>query len=324
MAIILSGTGLADFNVGPLVSPTPTINSAVLSPYVQEGIQFNSGQGYRINFAAGSTRWFSFYIYNTDSSMQDEDIIRWRAPDGTLIARMRATTAEDAVFQYFDAVGSAVTINSQIDWNNSLYRWDFEIDIADSGGAFRWYVDGVLQGEFTGDTLLRGQSTVDEMEIRDGGAGSGSYCAYSAIIIADEDTTDLEFEQLRPSGAGTLSDWTGDLENVAKDRIADANFMYAEADGDEQTFALDDSSGDFSTGYEVVEVRSAIRALGNAGALRACIYEGTTLGEGSTETVTLEGQPFQAAFPTNPDTGLAWTHAELNSMEIGFKRVAAP
>lgn len=222
-------------------------------------------------------------------------------------------------------VSANTTTPNAIDINISNY------DVED-GGSVRVWVNNTLAFAVYDTTLFTdGNDSINEWRLS--GLGSGIEfdtnkvsLSYSQVAIGAEDTRGLSIATLVPSGLGNLDNWaTGTFSDINEVTLDDSTTNTSDAPGQIQQYKV---TGPLSGSYGVVGVVVSVRAqkgfLGGPTQLDLGVRTGGSDYWGSDLTLPVSKQHLETFFMLNPDTGDAWTIAELSAPDfnIGMKSVA--
>lgn len=168
--------------------------------------------------------------------------------------------------------------------------------------------------------------SVNRMELAYGTTLYGDdHVITSAILTANEPTLGMVIKTLDFTADGTVTGMTGGFADVNAFKVDEATSINSDIDGTSSTF-VHSGLGALSSQYTVKGV--VIAGLGHAVAgsptpnLQAVMHNGTTeyeIGSAVDQTDNLWVAPINALTTVNPETGLAFTPAELDAMELGFK-----
>lgn len=326
MAILFAGTSHADVDQIGTVNVSTT--AAALDTYVAEGLFCGVGGGnaFEIKFEPQSDFWVSFYEnWASSAGGAREGVGFWGWETGVELFRVsgngNAATVglgyhNGASMQLAQVLGSGFS---------GLHRFDIHLKMADTGGIFEVYKDGVLDAQLSGittDTILTAATKISRMTVNAMALGNSTY---SAIIIADEDTRGMRLEQKLPSGAGATTGWTGAYTTVDETGIGDTDYAWSDTLNALSTFAYPASHADFSAGYNVRAVIAGMRAAAPgdgskklAGVVRT---SGTDYATAALAARTQYGRA-QAIWDVNPDTLAAWTVSAASGSQIGMKVIS--
>lgn len=325
MTINFSGTTLADLTEGLANAATRESNTtaAQLAPYALEGVKlFGDDGGEVIEVAASATKYVSCYFYTTHT-----------AGTRAVIQLLDGGTS------LFEILHSSGNLSARY-WNGStwsvlgttavsasiLYKLDVRVTMDNSSGVFNFYIDDSLVQSFSGDTIYTASTTLDEVLIRNGSATDTDATTFSALIIADEETRDIVFQSLKPTGAGTNSGWTGAYTTVDESGIDDSDFITVSSAAQTSTFAMTNTNAAFATNYEVVGLgvcaRSS-RGSSGVGYVKPAVYSNVTLGTGTSTPLDVTWGRAYHIFTQDPDTATTWTIGGIDAAELGVQSSAS-
>lgn len=188
------------------------------------------------------------------------------------------------------------------------HRVDFQVVNYGTSGSFTLYMDGVQVLTFSGNISVTGVSGFDSIFLA---TNAGLYStSYSEIIVANEST--LSFQGLvtmAPTGDGTTQAWSNpSYTGLNPIQINDALGPYVNTPSlDEQVTINSLPSGVFL----IKMVKTAVRALATTGAgstnLKVGFYNGSSVGVGSSHTLSGAFTTYEDYFTTDPTTGVGWS-----------------
>jgi hypothetical protein len=205
------------------------INSGIGDVYNVDNICIQgsgSGEQFSRSFTAQSTVWTTMIMDSgsATSIVTNTEIFRWNGNgQGILRLRTDSSTATTLNFEYWNGatwtlIGSGITSGAGVDTEINLLfygrRFDVEIIMNNTTGAFRLYMDSVLLREFTGDTILDTETQVDEFIYTEYNSSSNIDNFIANLCIADEDTRDWVFSIHNTSSDGTNNAWSGGEADV--------------------------------------------------------------------------------------------------------------
>lgn len=218
---------------------------------------------------------------------------------------------------------------------NTWYHIEFKATIHDSAGVVEVRVNGssVNWIPSTGslDTRNAANASINQIKLRNGGNGNavtvtGLWVLDTTGSVANDFLGPKRVVCLRPVGVGNYSQWTpnyaGNFVNV-QDEVADDDSTFNQSATANQidTFPMTE----VPAGASVYGVQHCILARQDAGAQRTIApvdrisstdYVGTTYNTGATYLYHLVPET------VSPATSAAWTAAELNGAEAGYKITA--
>jgi hypothetical protein len=146
------------------------------------------------------------------------------------------------------------------------------------------------------------------------------YMVFSECIVADQPTLGYRLRTMPVTGAGNTNNWTGGFGNINEIVTNDGSFISTPTAAEVALFAQSTN-----TVNSVRAIAVTARATTTAGAPQhlelACESGGTTNFSASLLQTGAFG-PNVGIFPTDPNTGSAWTNAAANLMQYGVKSIA--
>lgn len=261
-------------------------------------------------------RYYSSANFSDSFFIQDslgENMLHIELGGGSTTARFEMGTEGD---------GNPATAKL-IQYDTTLFAtqtFDCEFDV--QNGILRLYKDGTLVAtNETGTPLLMGTAGIAINQLRHNGGGGAS--SWGELIVQyNEPTLGYRVKNLAPNAAGTYTDWTGaytDIDELGLDTL-DYNLIGGTGT---QTYGYTDIAGGLQTGMQVKGVCIACTADADiASTVTNQYYNGSTLydlGSGVNAQTDLFASPITSYHTVNPGTSAAWTFAEINAAEFGFK-----
>jgi len=320
MAILAFGTSPADFFDG---SPSGIGGStSYRAPYVEESIFLNNDSGVEgfLEFPTTADAWISFSVgFTADQTSDPNGCLRVYGDDGNILFRFANSSYKDMDYQY-DIGAGFVQFGTYR--TSGRVRFDLRVFVDASGGQIEVYVNGSHSATASGiDTTKSGAiSGVSKIGIRGSNHSADTYMC--ALFVADEDTRNIEYVQLKPDTSGVHSDFTGGLTEVDGNGFDDATSAFSLTSGHKLSLKDGSLTTDFDSGYDVVGVGVAARAFkGTAAAydLKALIRSGSVEEVGPAWGIAIAKDGYQTIWDVNPETSAAWTVAEAKAAEFGVQ-----
>jgi hypothetical protein len=202
--------------------------------------------------------------------------------------------------------------------NGNQEKFDVYIKYDDTEGEISVYYSGELRLSYTGDTTLSGISGLDQC----GFLGNYYYLHYaiSEVIIADEDTRDMELVTLAPNASGESNTFsTGSYTDVDEVTLNKTDSIWADSNGEAILLNL----GSLSTQRYVRAVK--VNALGINGlssfGIKTGIKTNSVIYSGETRSCDPSWEPVEALYQKNPATDSYFTSGEINSLQAYVKAV---
>jgi hypothetical protein len=208
----------------------------------------------------------------------------------------------------------------------TAFGW-MHIDVNYVGaGWVRVYRDNDLAGEFVGDPRVGGSTTVSDARIQNPNtAGSWAEAGFWGIIFGDEDTRGMKLSTLYLNANGDTNTFSsGNYTALDEQGEGGADFMESLVAGQKYVANCLDTPAVLGASplvhSLVLKTRAVGAAAGSGGPTkhRQLVKTGGTEYQGASKTpsavtVTLSTD----TFTTNPGTGLAWTKAQIDAVQLG-------
>lgn len=163
------------------------------------------------------------------------------------------------------------------------------------------------------------------------GIGGGNTAQYDDLYVSYDDAGGISFfddvviQAISPNGAGNYSEWTGvsstNYENVDEKPASFSDYNETDVVNEIDTFTFPDLT---FTGT-VKGVQIVVYAKKSDVEIRAiqgvCRISGTDYLSANTEYLSTAASFYRFVWADNPATSAAWTKAEVNSAEFGYKLV---
>lgn len=218
---------------------------------------------------------------------------------------------------------NTILASGSLSFTNGTDLRKLDINIINYGisGTVNVYINGIRHITYTGDIRpVYGATTLSKIKLY--------LCVYrnyganvSEIIVADEDTRLMRLKTLVPSADGDTNDWTGAYTNVNETTLSDSTIITSpSADNTFNANLTGMPAGTFqikavkiatrmTTGPSGIGIQSGIKTNGN-----------TYLG--STKQAIGYWETKEELYSINPDTGVQFTDAEIESLQIAHKTVS--
>jgi hypothetical protein len=196
-------------------------------------------------------------------------------------------------------------------------------------GKILMYFDGVLVLSYYGDTTLSGQITEWNAFYHQSPAVQTNVTGklwISEGLASKVSTIGQRVASLRPIADGDRAEWTGNFDNV-NDLIPDDGTTLSsntpEAVHLMQLSALDATLPlDLSVTSLVTSVRGSDNGTGAVTGIEHAVKSGGVEAFGTTHSIATVVQTDQEMWDVNPVTGLPWTKAEIDAIQVGVKAKA--
>lgn len=231
---------------------------------------------------------------------------------------------------------SGTVLASVPDGSVTIGSWNYmEIRaiISDTVGVLDVRLNGSTSSlvSFSGDTKNGGTSTnIDELEIHASG-GTQAWSVDDLYILNTSGSTnntwlgDVRVVTVRPNGNGSSSQFVGSDGNSTDNYLLVDETAYSTADytgsgtvGQKDLYAMSDLPAGTTSVFAVQEIFIGLKSDAGYGALKPVIRTNSTNYTGSAYPLSTSPLAFQPAIrETNPNTGVAWTPAEIDALEAG-------
>ena len=190
------------------------------------------------------------------------------------------------------------------------------IELALSGLGIVVRVDGEIILNVAGDT------TGDKTKFFIGGTGGGNFTYYEDLYVADGFMDDVIIEAIYPNGAGNYSQWTplagANYTNVDEELASGTDYNGSSTISQIDTFTFEDVS--FSGVIKGIQLVVYVSYGLTGSSIRGiCRIAGTDYVHADTLSGTNQAIFHRFCWTISPATGIAWTQAELNAAEFGYR-----
>jgi hypothetical protein len=273
-----------------------------------------------------SEMYFSVLARSTDTGEQTCDLMSFYS-GGTCL-----TTIGDSIGFPCVTVGGTIVAYGPIPVVShiSVHHWSGYFKLADSGGRWVVYIDGVLAIDYTGDTKYSTQTTFDRVYLGQGPSNSRNFTHFDDFVL---DTTTLPLRpkviSLMPSGAGSSTQWstsvsTPNWECVNESPPSDTDYVYTDTINLVDTYNLSDLPSDAAQ-INAVQVGGRAKRKETSGipaGINLVLRTNSTNYDSSDQRLTLSFKNYTELWNTNPSsTGVAWDVTAINSLQAGIKSI---
>lgn len=330
---INSGAGLGED--GGVSSPT------IDTDYTETIAQANRGFfDHYIDLGSNQTSfWLHFDLYRpTQSSNTRATLIEFWSESKTLqytLESMTTGATNHAFYKSTNGTSGDTQIGSSLSFTqDARHQIDIWINVGSSGDVEVW-VDGTKSSaiDFSGDTTTNGDNAIRYITFRS--RVKNETTCYSQIIASTQKTVGWKLCYLRSTTTtgSPFTQWSGSSTALfpAVDTASPTGAAY-------QGFntASNDQTHMFATrDIPAAAAGMVVKAVAVAGTfnvshdstpqnVRLCVYTSSTLYESATQTIGYGNGDVWAMniWETNPNTGNAWSQAEVNAAFYGAKSKA--
>jgi hypothetical protein len=245
-----------------------------------------------------------------------------RSPDGVSRIALRATgTTGQLKVSTRNAVGAFVdlaTATANLSGPAAPTQLDLRIDYSATGGVQMWY-NGAQVVNYVGDPRTDAATQLNQIELAAinnlGSANAGT--GWSEVIVADTDTRSMALWTLAPAAAGNTQSWTPNtLGNINKVAISDSTFVSAAANNalSEWTTPTAAPAGVWAVQALVQNARAQVSSTGPQHfdwLVRTAAIDYLASAPQAPPLAAFAN--FAHIWPVNPNTGLAWTVADITA-----------
>ena len=263
--------------------------------------------------------WFSCYnrfVQAPVVSVRGPGLGDFIANRGIFVGTGPASNYQVALYAYGSGVTTTLAQESGTSFTSALQKIDVEITGPMSAATVNVYIDLVLVLTFFGNlAFYTGLSGFDCARV-----GPSPQWGISEFVICDLDTRNFDvFSQYGIADGGT-DQWTGTYTDYNEVQINDASMVFSNAPAeDEQALGAHLPTGVFSV-IGCNEVARFSKVVGSmVGTLKLGVKTNSTINVDGGHSATTAWAQAERAMILNPVTGLAWTPAEINALQIDLQ-----
>lgn len=333
MAVLFAASEAESFTV---VNPTnltaSTSGTDIDTNFARAGMKLKGNATLRHDLASPVTELWCHFRFRLEAagSSSDDNLVEFiDTGTGQTVVQIDGDNGTFNLEYWNGSSFTSITPSFVID--TSQHEIDFHAKIADVGGVFEWFLDGVLVARFSGDTLLSGFTQIDRIEIKNPNAVNNSSveeCIVSEVIITDSGTGDTRNMRLAthdPTGNGTNTAWTNAVTEVDEAGVNDdTDFITSGTATQKETYAARDLTAT-ADNFQIVAVVLGVRGRNDGGGgpqnIAPVIRSGGTdfVGSNLSGITTAFAPLSQHILAADPNTTAAWTPSAVNAMEIGVQ-----
>lgn len=249
----------------------------------------------RMDSADGADDGWCNMIFDTNGA----ELVRFEISNGTWRLELRGTGT---------IVGSYIAVGLGVN------TFDVKLSIPGDGSIYaEWWKNDILQTSIS-DTI--GTKT-QPAYIRYGGSDSGGIYV-SQLLIMETSTVGRHLADLKPGSAGNYTAWTGNFTELGD--ANNASGAYTGAIAQRESSLLAAYGGPTTGGVEGIFVSGTSLKAGAPTPTSVVNFVRVALTDydGVADTVDQSPTEFDTIWATNPNTAVAWTFADLGTMEIGI------
>jgi hypothetical protein len=273
----------------------PFASGAVTSAWVSARIITNAMVANRMAFGVSLSTTSKGLFVGTGSASTKLALIKYDGTTATVLASESGNTINTA----------------------TLYKVDIHIASYGASATVTVYVNGVSLITFTGDVTVSGMTNFDSISLP---GGSGFIFNTSEHIVSDADSRGFSLVTMAPNAAGDTDSWpTGTYASVNPTTINDSNFVNTNAVAADEEFNLTDAPAGIYAALAVKLVMRAANAAGTAQNVALGLKSGGTVSSPTASTLSTVFGTYEQLLADNPVTGVPFTPAELNALQINLR-----
>lgn len=195
----------------------------------------------------------------------------------------------------------------------NIDKIDIQLTSYGAASNVKVYHNGTLVIDYTGDTTISGVTGFAHVS----GYGKFSYGNMSEFIVADEDTRNMSLKTHAPNAAGDINEWTGAYTDIDETTLSDADTIQATADSQDFQCNL---TGMPAGSFICKGVKVSARNLdGSSLGAKIGIKTNSTVDVGAVINTGGVWANSERLYQVNPVTGVAFTPAELEALQLAFE-----
>lgn len=228
-----------------------------------------------------------------------------------------------------NAVGSKTTLltsSANFPSTSGIVRIDIFIDYTTTGNTFALFIGGALFMTYTGDITTDSATSLSTVLFGSSATGSGT--GWSELRLQDTDTRGIQFiGTLVPAANGNTDAWdVGGVTNINPVTINPANNNASGTATQLQEYTIaTPPTGNYTLLDLVVSTQASVGATGPQNIQMDVRTGGTSYPQSDASPApATAAAPVQTSIPLNPNTGIAWTEADIANVgfNIGMKSAA--
>lgn len=283
-----------------------------------------------------SEGWFSVVIgfpttLSTDQVL-NTDILTLRLNTAVNLLSLRVTAQSGVggthTYAWRNHVNSTDNVFANaVSTSLGAVKVDIWFKIHASTGFIRIYHNRVLIYSFSGNTVISGGSTVNGLKIgrNTTSATATRQMVYSELLFSDESTIGSRVVTRPLSAFGATNNWTGAITNINSASDDDSTFITEDTVGGLFTAtsaAVSALVGGDSIKALILNYRANQQASSPVTRIEPTVRSGGTDYPATAVLLTTTVAPYRHQWDTNPNTSAAWTLANINAAEVGFRAAA--
>lgn len=193
-----------------------------------------------------------------------------------------------------------------------------------SSGIFQVKVNGILDIDYSGNTVPGSETTLDKVSTV-GAYYGGQYHVFDDLIFDDANWVgDTRIYGLSPDGAGATTQWTAsagsNYQCVDEVPASDGDYVSVNSNDQIDTYSLANLG---VSPYSIKSVQATARAQKEGAStpqnIALVLRQGGTDYPGSDQALLTSFRMFAELWENDPNTSSPWTESGVNSLEAGVK-----
>ena len=220
-----------------------------------------------------------------------------------------------AFYAYDSGITTLLHKESGTSFTSALQKIDVEIIGPMHTATVNIYIDLVLVDSFTADLGISGLAGFDCAVV-----GPSPQWGISEFVICDLDTRNFDVFSQYGIANGDTDQWTGTYSDYNEVQINDVSAVFTNTPAqDEQALGASLPVGAFSI-IGCNEVVRFTKAVGSSvGTLKLGVKTNSAINVDGGHSATTAWAQAERAMILNPVTGIAWTPAEINALQIDIQ-----
>lgn len=213
---------------------------------------------------------------------------------------------------YFNA--DTAMNDSKVFLGTGLNTYDLKFQITGGVMFVEYWRNGTLYYNNSGP-CVNGRGLPRKLKFASNDAGT---LYVSELIIQTSSTVGRHLKEMKPTGQGSDDAWTGGFSELGD--TDDLTVASTAAVGARESSTMDAYNAPTTGGIECVSIESfGSKTLGSPANLNNYVKIGAVDYDGSVSALGESPTRIVNSWEVNPATGLAWTFAELDTLQIGLK-----
>jgi hypothetical protein len=215
-----------------------------------------------------------------------------------------------------DSAGSVIDVGTHIINVSTVNTIDVRVEVDPTFINCKLYINGGLAATSNQPSNAGAWTNPTQINVRGLFASPSAPQYFSEFIISDKDTRNARMSLLRPLALGGLTDWVGDVTQLADDDSTSGITTTIAEQRESVTITAYTGATNISS---MVIATQAVAGSGAPQNMKHLIRKSAVNYEGATTHLLQEVLEYDITdFQTNPATSAPWSSADLTGLEIGF------